>query len=65
MRLLGAFVSLGLISAYLSLSIGGVIISVALHDGLSESVHRYFIGALLAISLAACAVWRIRASQPT
>jgi MFS family permease len=65
MRLLGAFVSLGLISAYLSLSIGGVIISAALHDGLSESVHRYFIGALLAISLAACAVWRIRASQPT
>jgi hypothetical protein len=47
-------------SRLLSLSLGGVIISAAVHDGLSESVHRYFVGALLAIALAAVAVWKIK-----
>lgn len=62
-RMLGSFVSLGLIAANLSLSLGGEMINAAAHDGLSVSVHRYFTGALLAIGLAAGAVWKTKANQ--
>lgn len=64
-RVLGSFVSLGLISAYLSLAVGPVVISAAVRDGLSTSVQWYFLGALVTIALAAFTVARIRATVRT